>query len=287
MRKHEQETAAGERRSGPAKPRPPLPTADAPPGCVWPAAPGRQLLREIPRGPVAWRDDLAGAHGVSDGSGTPDLLLARVGSWCFKTSCRRRFSGVDEARHGLLVLARKKAALGVLLPESTVLCVGLAAREPFLWTVSPWRVTFRSALNDAEEAGDEGAVAAALVRFALSAAAALRFTARTGHALDIHPSNFAGDPPCYLDDDIGAGVPEGTAGYALLRRVEEYARWPRAVERYRAALEDLVTHGLSPSELRRTSLAESIDSAPVRSPEGLAAKERLARVARRTASRAP
>lgn len=258
---------------------PTLPHPEVAIGFVWPATPGRDTLRTIPRKDAVRRDDLVGRHGRSDGSGSSDARIYRAGDWCLKSSIRRRFADVDEARQAMLQLARRKIALGELLPARTVLCLTPAADDSvWLWTITPWLTTLRSWMERSEQLQDEPTLELALCAFADAAVQALQVASRQRLTLDVHPSNFAlaEGRLVYLDDDIGGGTHLPALGHALLRRMDEYVHWPRAVDGYVTSLE----HGLGMAARdldgpTRRDLIAAIEGALVVSPETTAARRRL------------
>jgi hypothetical protein len=211
-------------------------------------------------------------------------MLARAGPWCVKTSLRRRFADPEAGLAALQSLARKKTGLGDLLPPETALCLRTAPDgAAWLWTVCPWRTTLRGLLSAAVREGDEPTVTRALGMFAEAIGASARLARHRRLFLDVHPSNFVwgdGGPISYIDDDISEGRPITSLGYALLRRVEEYAAWPAAIGAYVSCLEGAIL-GLDREELRTTDLVDGIEEVPVRSVEAHAARERLAAAARR------
>lgn len=259
---------------------PPFPVPDVPSGHIWPGATGRDVLRSLPLEDAGRRPDLVDQRGTAEGSGTSDTIIYRAREWCLKTSPRRLYRDVDDARAAILALVRKKLLLGSLRPEDTV----IALREDgparlWLWTVCPWMATLRGLMEQAKERGDEMALATALTRFADAAVRSLQLAVRSGLALDVHPSNFGAGPEgvCYLDDDIGEASRIPAIGYALLRRVEEYQEMSRAREAYLAALEEALPQNLSAAEARALDLGPAIEHAQVKSAAAAAAQQRLGR----------
>lgn len=267
---------------------PPWPDPDAPTGSIWPAAKGRELLRQVRgSGAAERRDDLRGRTGSADGSGKSDLMLYRIGEVCMKTSPRRRFDDPERARMALLALARQKSSLGALLPPQTVLCLaGAGAEGAWLWTVSPWVRTLGVRMEDAVAAGDGLGLAAALVDYADAAITSLLLTARRSIVLDTHPSNFAktDEGIVYLDDDIAEGREAPAIGYSLLRRVEEYAHLGEATERYVTALERKLAERLHREDLSALGLERALESVPGASPRMRDAAARLTRAVQRVSS---
>jgi signal recognition particle receptor subunit beta len=258
---------------------PTLPHVDVAIGFVWPANPGRDILRAIPRQQALRHDDLVGRHGRSDGSGTSDARIYRAGDWCLKTSTRRRFADVDDARQAMLQLARRKIALGELLPPRTVLCLTPALDgSVWLWTITPWLTTLRNWMERSEQLEDEATLELALCAFADAAVQALQVASQQRLTLDVHPSNFAlaEGRLVYLDDDIGTGTRLPTLGHALLRRADEYAQWPRAVAGYVTGLEQgLGMAAPDLDEATRRDLAAGLASALAVSPAATQARTRL------------
>ena len=265
---------------GPATRRdPPLPHFDVPSGFIWPAATGRDILRRlVASADVTRREDLVAARGTSDGSASSDVIIYEAGLWCLKTSARRRFTDIDEARAALLHLARRKILLGSLLPDRTVLCLRQAPDGAvWLWTVTPWLATLRAMMRYASEHEDELGLAAALGWFAKAAVRAMRLASRSGVALDVHPSNFAllRDEVFYLDDDVREGSRLPAIGHALLRRVVEYERHEGAVAAYLDAVERELGEQLEASDLVRLDLDGELRGDSVRSPGVQRAAARL------------
>ncbi len=263
----------------PAVVEPPWPDPDAATGSIWPAAKGRELLRRVrTSGAPERRDDLRGRTGSADGSGKSDLMLYRIGEICMKTSPRRRFDDPERARMALLALARQKSSLGALLPPQTVLCLaGSGAEGTWLWTVSPWVRTLGVRMEDAVLRGDRGGLAAALMDFADAVITSLLLTARRSIVLDAHPSNFAStdEGMVYLDDDIAEGREAPAIGYSLLRRVEEYAHFGEATERYVDALERGLAERLRADDVSALGLERALEGVPGASPRMRDAAARL------------
>jgi len=141
-------------------------------------------------------------------------------------------------------------------------------------------------MTQGEEKRDEHALGQALELFAGVAVESMLLAAHQGVCLDVHPSNFAssGQDFWYLDDDVGTGNRIPTIGYALLRRVEEYAHRPLAVERYVTALETQISSRISKEEAAQLDLEETLERSLVRSDEAKAARSRLSAAASRCLS---
>lgn len=255
----------------------PDPEADI--GLIWPAVSGRVLVRQLlERGRPILRHDLCGQHGRAEGSGAHDLWLYELDGLCLKTSARRRFDAIDDARRALLRLARQKSALGEWLVPGTVLCVARdEGARAWLWTVTPWVSTLRGRMEEAAAREDEEALGEALADFADAAVDALLLALRSRLVLDVHPSNFAvvDGRVRYLDDDIAEGAHPIALGHAIARRAREYAAHERAIERYlgqlRAASER--AHASAPEALER--LRASLHDLPGRTPEMLRVSGRI------------
>jgi hypothetical protein len=261
-------------------PDPPLPDPNVSFGLVWPAALGREIIREVARHEAVRRDDLVGRHGTSDGSGTSDAIIFRAAGWCLKTSRRRRYTDAEEARNAMVLLARRKTSLGPLLPPRTVLCLTPDTESGhWLWTVSPWLTTLRAWMTQADAACDEVGLGVALAAFADASIESVALAAQAGIVLDIHPSNFGvvEGRVVYLDDDIVSGVRIPAIGHALLRRLDEYARWPQAIEGYVRTLEASLTQRFDTGTALRMSVREAIAGAIVLSDAARAARDRLLR----------
>ncbi|MBX7221477.1 MAG: hypothetical protein K1Y36_16120 [Blastocatellia bacterium] len=265
---------------------PPLPNSNVPSGFIWPVVTGRELLREIEIANIISRSDLVGKQGRLEGSGTTDLLLYQAGSWCLKTSARRFFGDLDEGRLRLIDLARRKSRLGPLLPEKTVLCLqNDPAGGGWLWTITPWFQTLRGQMALAEAQDQPLLLAEALEIFARAVVRSLLLTARQEVVLDVHPSNFAlgWDQVTYwyLDDDIGSGSKIPTIGYAILKRVEEYQRFPAAVETYVDALEQSLLLRLTQEDIEKLDFRASLEQVILRKPEVHQVQQRLLRILRK------
>ena len=257
---------------------PRLPSARVPLGFVWPATEGRKILSELVQDQAVLREDLVGRHGTSDGSGTSDAVILKCGDWCLKTSPRRSHADADAARAAMLYLAREKTRLGDLLPPRTVLCLqpsqdGLT----WLWTVTPWLTTLRTWMGRADAAGDENSLEAALSTFAEAAVKALVLAVRQGLVLDVHPSNFglADGRLVYVDDDVVKGRAVPAIGHVILRRFDEYARWPAALAEYRSMLISGLHKELTPEEQAQLALGAAFSDAMVTSEPAREAKAAL------------
>lgn len=267
-----------EEKSFYATAEPVFPQYTSPSGCIWPAATGREIIRYISYDDVIQRDDLTGQHGSANGSGKTDLLIYKADSWCLKTSRRRYFKDIDEARNQLIKLAGAKMSLDTFTLPGTVLAIQPDSFNGYwLWTISPWVETLRSEMTDSGNSGDEDRLASALMKFATVAVEAMLLAARRNIILDVHPSNFADLDGrfVYIDDDIGTGSEILTIGYALLHRVEENARWVKAVALYLMALEDLMMSRLTASDIARLNLIQTIEHTFPRSSAALEARNTL------------
>jgi signal recognition particle receptor subunit beta len=257
-------------------PVPPDPASTGP--LVWPAVRGRQVLQALVSLPPERRDDLVGRHGTSDGSGASDVIILQQGDWCLKTSRRRCFATVDDGRVALAQLARRKVGLGAWVHPDTVLCVAAADDGVcWLWTVTPWLTTLRAWMRSAARASNDDELAKALEVFADVVMASVKLAAQAGTVLDVHPANFAvaGDRIVYLDDDIVAGSSLPTVGHAIVRRIDEYAEHPAAVERYVSRLAAGLSE-LSPEIGRRLDLRNRIEAAQAQTELARRAQGRLA-----------
>lgn len=262
---------------------PELPGCDLPLEQLWPDDSALDILRIAQIPPIVRRGDLRGQPGKKDGSGSADVFIFQSSGWCLKTSGRRRFAEREDALASMRALGENKWRLGGWMPAGTALAV---AQDPDggwrLWTVSPWLTTLRRTMDDAEARGDEDMLGAALADFAVVAAAALRLAASHHIVLDLHPSNFgSGDATYhYLDDDVAHGVRLPAIGYSLLQRVDEYAAFPAAIERYLLEVEHFLS-GLSWSERNEFDLAAAIEQTISLTPAGRLARSRLVRAASR------
>lgn len=261
---------------------PPLPSPQVTAGLVWPAATGRDVLRRVPITEALRRDDLVGRYGIADGSGRSDAYIYEAGIWCLKTSARRRFASAEDARQALLQLARRKLLLGELMVKNTVLSVERDGEGGlWLWTVTPWLTTLRTAMTYATERKNETFLGAELASFAEICVESMLLACRQRLALDVHPSNFArlGPRTYYLDDDIVVDSRVPAIGYALLRRVDEYADYPGALETYIRTLERLLPERLARQDAEALGLVQCLEDTMVRSSLASDAKARLLRAA--------
>lgn len=262
---------------------PNLPGWDLPVEQLWPDAGALEILRIAQLPPIRRRGDLRGQPGKRDGSGSADVFIFQSSGWCLKTSDRRRFAEREDALGSMRALGASKRLLGPWMPPGTALAV---ARDPDggwrLWTISPWLTTLRHTMNDAEVRGDEGALGAALADFAAVAAGALRLASSERIVLDLHPSNFGSDGSTYqyLDDDVAYGPRLPAIGYSLLQRVDEYAAFPVAIERYLHEVEKFLA-GLSWLERNDHDLAAAIEQTIPLTPAGRQARSRLVHAASR------
>lgn len=258
-------------------PEPPRPNENVPTGCVWPSTTGRQVLRTLASEVWRWRRDLSGKRGQEDGSGSPDALVYEVGTYCAKTSGRRRFDNGDEARAALLTLARRKIQLGDLLPPATVIAAQQDSEASWLWTLAPWLTTLRTVMNDAERSVDLPRLTGALRAFAAAAGRAVSLAAHQRLLLDVHPSNFAavGSELYYLDDDIAQGDSLPQLGHALLQRVEEYAPHAAVIASYLTAVEQALTAAATSKQLEQLGVLDALEQAHTHSPQAQTAQRVL------------
>ncbi len=257
---------------------PPLPHAAVTTGMVWPAVSGRQTLRSLENTLFVLRDDLVGRNDGDDGSGKSDAIVYQAGAWCLKTSLRRRFEDVDEARGVLLRLARKKLALEQFLPpRTTATVVADAHGAQWLWTIAPWATTLRTEMTAAAAVRDQDALGVALCTFADAAVQALQLLATRGLSLDVHPSNFARveGRVVYLDDDVDETPRILTFGHALLRRIDEYCRFEHAVDVYIEHAVDELRRALPLNGPTRLDVLDSIEGARPLTSAGQAARSIL------------
>lgn len=275
---YEQMRAAEQAVMEPETAPPPLPDPAAAPGLVWPALRGRETLHRASAAPPLLRGDLAGQNGAAEGSGRSDVFVYQAGAWCFKTSMRRRFADLDEARAALLHLARTKLALdSMLLPDTVATIQRDGAGRHWLWTVAPWVTTLRGEMAAAVQARDHDGLAAALRAFADSVVAALALASSRRVALDVHPSNFArwGGRIVYIDDDVDHGSALPAVGHAVLRRIDEYRAFEGPVDQYIAHLAGRLAAELAPASAERAALRDSLAGAAPLSREGEAGRALL------------
>jgi signal recognition particle receptor subunit beta len=272
------ETATPAGAIGTDLPAPPMPDAAASAGMVWPSASGRDTLRAIENAAVVNRDDLVGRNGTDDGSGKSDTFVYQAGTWCLKTSSRRRYADADDARAALLRLARRKLALDDLLLPGTAATISIDSRGGhWLWTVAPWVTTLRGEMTAAVAARDQAWLASSLCAFADAAAQSLELLLARGLALDVHPSNFATHAGriVYLDDDVDEAPRLITLGHALLRRVDEHCTFERAVDTYIEHIDERLGRTLAASPQARADVVEALDGARPLTVAGQAARSIL------------
>lgn len=257
---------------------PPLPDESAATGLVWPALNGRDVLRLAAAETAQLRCDLAGQNGGSEGSGKSDVFVFQAGAWCFKTSSRRRFRDLEEARASLIHLARTKLALEPLLLAGTTITIKRDAADwHWLWTVSPWVVTLRGELAAAARDRDPVALSAALRAYADCVIASARLASTRRIALDVHPSNFARwqGRLVYIDDDVDQTDRLPALGHAIVRRIDEYHSFECAVDEYVTHLRQHLAAELAPGSPVRAAVCDSLAGAATRTPEAAAGRALL------------
>lgn len=232
--------AAPDPSPAPAAPRPeatrvpPIPHPDAPPGCIWPAITGREVLRRVRQ---ASEDGLSSSQG-----GAAEGLLLQAGPFSLRTSAGRRYPEADEARNALLRLARNKLLLGPLLPRDTVVSLAFDGQDgaAWLWTITPRVTTLRDLMADAERSRDECRLATALVAYVEAVWRTLEIAVHRGFAPRFEPDCFGlqADGLCYLDDDIDPDRRPTGAARALLARIGEFGSWEKAQEIFAGAVEE-------------------------------------------------
>lgn len=264
---------------------PVLPTSTVPSGYIWPAATGRDVIRQIEFDQTILRTDLIGQQGLSDGSGKSDTVIIQAGDWCLKTAGRKHFPDLDDGRTFLLEAARRKLQLGSLLAPNTVLVL-----QPdelgggWVWTISPWMKTLRTMMNQALATVDEMALGQALEIFASAAVRALVLASRQNLVLDVHPSNFAVNQDqisfVYIDDDIGQGTLIPAVSYCFLRRFDEYAEFGQALAIYLEAVEVAMEMRLEFSDVKTLNLIQDFEQCNVRTSAGEKAQTRIIKILR-------
>lgn len=259
---------------------PPLPEAESiQSGLIWPVLTGREQLRMLSGLEFKPCQELVGQQGLADGSGTSDLILMRAADWCLKTNRRRVYKDLDDARAAIVYLARNKISLGSFLHPQTVIAINQDEEGAYwLWTLTPWLNTLRSTMNRASAARNELVLASALKAFASAAVRAILLASRQNIILDIHPSNFAYSVSeaelvqkqgkvevFYIDDDITSGNSLPTAGYALLRRIDEYEQFADAIDVYILSLEEAIFNTLDKNDVNILGLQSAFDQIPLKS----------------------
>jgi signal recognition particle receptor subunit beta len=257
---------------------PPLPSDSVATGLVWPALRGREVLRQVAAERAQSRSDLVGRNAGDEGSGKSDAFVYRAGPWCLKTSLRRRFADLEDARAALLRLARSKLALDDMLLPATVVSVHGDGEEGYwLWTIAPWVVTLRGEMTEAARSRDHDSLADALRAYAEAVAAAVRLASKQGFALDVHPSNFARHAGrlAYIDDDVDKSDRLPALGHAIVRRIDEYRAFESAVDAYLAHLGPLLVESAPRGSEQRDALCDSLAGAAVHTPEAEAGRALL------------
>lgn len=255
-----------------------FPSRELPDNFFWPID-NRRYLADITLENLEQCSMLSGQQGLADGSGKSDALIYRAGNWCLKTSLRNKFNTIEEGYNALTKLSKKKAALSSLLPPKTILVLQPENKSScWLWTLTPWYKTLRSLMVEAIENNNETILAASLQAFARVAIDAIILTSQQNISLDIHPSNFAlpnyqtnskinllsYESIVYLDDDIMEVAECLTIGYALLRRIDEFEKWEKAINLYLLTMEDAISNKLSQSDIKKLRLVEAFQGIPVR-----------------------
>lgn len=257
---------------------PTFPSTELPDKCFWPID-NRKYLKDIPLENLQQCSALVGQQGLADGSGKSDALIYKAGDWCLKTSLRNNFITIEDGYNALSKLSKKKAILANLLPPQTILILQPEnTTSCWLWTVTPWYKTLRSLMLEAIENNSEVILAASLQAFARVAIDAIILSSRQNISLDIHPSNFAlpdyqlsnkinlsdYENVVYLDDDIVEMAESLTIGYALLRRIDEFEKWKKAINLYILTLEDAILSKISQADIQKLRLLEAFQDIPVR-----------------------
>lgn len=255
-----------------------LPNETAATGLVWPALLGRDILRRAAALPARLRNDLRGQNTGGEGSGKSDVFLYQAGSWCLKTSIRRRFLDLEDARAALVQLARTKLSLGDLLLDHSAATVNRDATDVYwLWTVSPWVVTIQGEMAAAAASGDQKALERALRAYADAVVVSSQLAAERGLILDVHPGNFAvSDGQLrYIDDDVAYGRDLLAVGHAIIRRVDEYRSFEGPVDQYVSHLGSRLSAAFPSGSQARDSLRDAIAGTTALTPNGAAARALL------------
>ena len=258
---------------------PPLPSADAPTGFIWPALEGRKTLRRIPLGEAVRHAVVRSSRPPARAVDDADTIVFEAGIWCLKTHRKRRFGTPDLAREELLRLAHTKLDLGSLCAPRTVLAVQRDAEDGhWLWSISVWLTTLENELEKAMSVGDDAALASALGHFARATLRALRICLASNIVLDVHPRNFGllADEVFYLDDDFESGQTLPRVGHTILRRFDEYSRCSAALSHYREVLERGLTNDFTWQELERLDLLRALGGTIVSTEAGRRGRAELA-----------
>ncbi|MBI4851350.1 MAG: hypothetical protein HY819_05930 [Acidobacteria bacterium] len=258
--------------------KPTFPCAELPDSFFWPVS-NRNYISSITLETLENCTELTGQQGLADGSGKSDAFIYKTGNWCLKTSLRNRFKSIDEGQEALVKLSKKKFCLDHLLPPKTILVLQPENEKYFwLWTITPWYKTLRSLMIEAVETNNEPLLAAALQAYARVSIDSLVITSQKNLSLDIHPSNFAlpdyspsnkielinYENVVYLDDDMIETTDCLIIGYALLKRIDEYEKWSKALSIYILTLEDAILTKLTQKDVRKLRLLQAFQDIPLR-----------------------
>lgn len=247
---------------------PAFPSADMPTDVVWPASTAKNVLMLL-AGAEPIRHDQLTAGTTSQSDQHERLTVWEMGPCCVKTSERRVFATLDQARAAMLALAQRKMMLGKLLAPGTVLAL---TRDDdgfyWLWTIAPWLTTLEHLAAQAAETGDDELLGAQLERFATAAADAMVLAVRHRIVLHLHPSNFAtdGEHVWYVADHVDSGTQLSSAGRTMLGLAEAYAGFPKAVEHYLRAIEKQVTTRLTKKDIVQLGIQRDMAREARRSP---------------------
>lgn len=257
-------------------PTPPVGAPNIPSGLVWPSATGREALRRFKANEAVPMVERLAQSGALEGAGKHGLVLYEAGGYAFKTTLRRRFTSLDDARAGLIRLVRDKLALGSWMPADTIVVATESSSAFWLWTVAPWLETLQARLVSARRARDEALLADALASFADAAIGALRLRTRSDLLLDVHPSNFAESAGglVYLDDEVQRARSTFPIVHAMLQRVEEYVSLEGATIAYVEALAVRLAK-LTAKEHDDLSLIEHLRALTPRTSAAERARQRL------------
>lgn len=205
---------------------PALPDEDADGRDVWPERSGRAVLRALARGFAA------GAFVPS--STSPDAVSLRASGF-FVTSSR---VAADAGRDELRARARALIRLGALSTSTTLAIARAPGAWSWLWAITPCASTLEERLDAACTGDDEARLTEALEAYARALAAALALAVRDDVGLDVAPARFGevDGRVVYLSDRLTA--PSVAAVAEAARAIPaRCARWPAAVDAYRAALD--------------------------------------------------
>ncbi len=252
---------------------PPLPSLEVPTGCIWPSSRGRDVLRRVPL-------EEARVVDRAEHDGPEDAFVFEAGMWRLQTSTFSCYGNLFDARQALLVLARRKIALGRLLARNTVITLREDNQGRYwLWTISPWLASIAQLLDHAHIRGDESTLGENMIAYADSALRILELAHERSLTLSLHARSFGrlGRQTFYIGDaDPGeADVPGfGESVIAQVDALEDHVDIVRAFVEH---LERQLTGSLERDAVSPMALQETLRRANPTSDPGREAREQLLR----------